>query len=240
MKEQLLDAINTARARGGKIIIPSFALERTQEIVFALNQLRKEGRLEPIPVFVDSPLAVNLTSVFRTHSECYDLETRAFNGEFGDPFGFDMLTLIDSVDESKRLNTRHEPMIIISASGMCEAGRIVHHLRNNIDNEKNMIVIVGFQAQHTLGRRLVEGRRQVRLLGMERDVRAEVRVLNAFSAHADCDELEWWALGCGPQVRQFFLVHGEPDQSQKFGERLATHGRKSHIPHPGESVDLEY
>jgi metallo-beta-lactamase family protein len=240
MQQQLLDAIETARARKGKIVIPSFALERTQEIVYALNQLRRAGRLEPIPVYVDSPLAVGLTEIFRRHPECYDVETVAFDDAHGDPFGFPTLTLVRSVEESKALNFEPGPMIIISASGMCEAGRVVHHLRNTIDDFKNMVLIVGYQAQHTLGRRLVERKRQVKILGVEREVNAEVRVLNAFSAHADRDELLWWAEQCGPQVRRFFLVHGDPDQSEAFAGHLSKAGRTAFVPEEGQAVDLEY
>ncbi len=240
MEEQLLDVIESARKRGGKILVPSFALERTQEIVFALNRLIKAKRLRPLPVYVDSPLAVNLTEVFRRHPECYDLETIGFGKDHGDPFGFQLLTMVDSVDESKKLNSLAGPAIIISASGMCEAGRIVHHLRNSIEDPKNTIVIVGFQAQHTLGRRLVEHSPTVKIFGVEREVRAEVRVLNAFSAHADRDELLWWAEKCGAQVRRFFQVHGDPDQCEALAghvrERL---GRAAHVPAPGESVDLD-
>jgi metallo-beta-lactamase family protein len=240
MQDQLLDAIDTARARGGKIIIPSFALERTQEVVFALNQLRKSGRLKPIPVYVDSPLAVNLTEIFRRHDECYDAETMAFDNSHGDPFGFDMLTLVQSVEESKRLNAAPGPMIIISASGMCEGGRIVHHLRNSVENDKNMVIIVGYMAQHTLGRRIVERRDRVKIFGVERDLYAEVRVLNAFSAHADRDELLWWVDNCGQQVRQFFLVHGDEDQSEAFQEHLEKRHRKALVPRENQSVDLDY
>lgn len=240
MADQLLDAINTARARGGKIIIPSFALERTQEVVFALNQLRRSNRLEPIPVYVDSPLAVNLTEIFRKHEECYDSETVAFDDRYGDPFGFDMLTLVNSVDESKQLNSAPGPMIIISASGMCEGGRVVHHLRNSIEDDRNMIIIVGYQAQHTLGRRIVERRNRVKIFGVDRDLFAEVRVLNAFSAHADRDELLWWSDACGQQVRQFFLVHGDEDQSEAFQGHLEQRHRKALVPSENDTVDLEY
>jgi metallo-beta-lactamase family protein len=240
MQDQLLDVIQTARARGGKIIIPSFALERTQEIVFALNQLRKSKRLDSIPVYVDSPLAINLTQVFRQHSECYDSETIAFDDAHGDPFGFDMLTFVNSVDESKQLNEKPGPMIIISASGMCEGGRIVHHLRNSVEDDKNTIVIVGYMAQHTLGRRIVERRPRVRIFGVERDLYAQVRVLNAFSAHADRDELLWWTDCCGQQVRQHFLVHGDEDQSEAFQGHLELRKKKAVVPHENETFDLTY
>ena len=239
MQDQLLQAIEAARARQGKIVIPSFALERTQEIVYALNQLRRSGRLEPIPVYVDSPLAVGLTEVFRRHPECYDAETVAFDEAHGDPFGFPTLSLVQSVEESKTLNAARGPMIVISASGMCEAGRIVHHLRNAVEDPRNMVLIVGYQAPHTLGRRIVERQPRVKIFGVERDLRAEVRVLNSFSAHADREELLWWADSCGPGVRQFFLVHGDPDQSEAFALRLRDRGRLATVPSEGVVVELE-
>jgi len=239
MDEQLLEAIEDTRKRGGRVIIPSFALERTQEVVFALNRLVQSGRMEPIPVFLDSPLAINLTGVFRQHAECYDEEAVDFSASHGDPFGFSMLRMTPSVDESKQLNYLTEPAIIISASGMCEGGRIVHHLRNNVEDPRNTIVIIGYQAQHTLGRRIVERRRKVRIWGVTRLLHAQVRVLNAFSAHADRDELLWWAKACGRQVRRFFLVHGDPDQSEAFSTRLAEAGRKSEVPLLGQRIRLE-
>jgi len=238
MEEQLLAVIEATRARGGVILIPSFALERTQEIVYALNQLIKAGRLQPLPVYVDSPLAVSLTEVFRRHPECYDAETTFFNGNHGDPFGFGLLTMVDSVTESKKLNDLRGPAIIISSSGMCEAGRIVHHLRNRIEDSRNTVVIVGYQAPHTLGRRLVEHNPTVRIFGLERPVNAEVRVLNAFSAHADRDALLWWADQCGPQVRSFFCVHGDPDQCQALCRHLGERGKLAVAPAPGETRAL--
>ena len=240
MGRQLQEALDAARARGGRVIMPSFSLERTQEVVFALNRLLTEGKLEPMPVFVDSPLTVNLTEVFRRHPECYDDETNAFDMEHGDPFGFGMLTMVESVDESKKLNHLKTPALIISASGMCEGGRIVHHLRNNIEDPKNMVLIVGYQAQHTLGRRIVERRRQVKIFGVARDLNAEVRVLNSFSAHADRDELLWWAEQCGRQVRNFFTVHGDPDQCSALAGHLESSGLKAMTPKRNDRVDLDY
>ncbi|MBN2717001.1 MAG: MBL fold metallo-hydrolase [Deltaproteobacteria bacterium] len=238
MHEQLAKAIEETRQRGGKVIIPSFALERTQEILFALNELCSSGRIKPIPVYLDSPLAINLTEVFRKHRECFDEEAATFSNAHGDPFGFDMLRVVESAKESMALNELSEPAIIISASGMCEGGRIVHHLRNNIENHKNAVVIVGYQAQHTLGRRIVERRRQVPIFGVKRDLNARVYVLNAFSAHADKNELLWWARECGSQVRKFFLVHGDPEQSVAFAEQLDALGMKSEIPRRGTKVSL--
>ena len=176
--------------------------------------------------------------VFRRHRECYDEETVDFDNAHGDPFGFEMLNMTTSVEESKRLNDLKEPAIIISASGMCEGGRIVHHLRNSIENPKNTIVIVGYQAQHTLGRRIVEGRRQVNIFGVPRDLNAKVRVLNAFSAHGDKEELLWWAKSCGSQVRRFFLVHGDPDQCEALSGHIKDLGRKAVVPSPRARVDL--
>ncbi|MCU0661898.1 MAG: MBL fold metallo-hydrolase [Myxococcota bacterium] len=238
MHEQLLEAIESTRKRGGKVIIPSFSLERTQEIVYALNELRQAGRLGPIPVYLDSPLAVSLTEVFRRHHECFDAETTAFDKAHGDPFGFDMLHMVTSLEESKALNGLDQPAVIISASGMCEAGRIVHHLRNNIEDSRNTVLIVGYQAQHTLGRRLVEGRDRVKIFGVERDVRARIRVLNAFSAHADRNELLWWAKACGKKVKKFFLVHGDEDQCEALGKHLEAEGRKAFVPSQGERVEI--
>ncbi len=240
MGQQLMEAINTARDRGGKVIMPSFSLERTQEVVFALNRLMTQGKLAPLPVYVDSPLTVNLTEVFRRHPECYDEETNKWDMEHGDPFGFGMLKMVESVDESKALNHLDHPALIISASGMCEGGRIVHHLRNNIEDSKNMVLIVGYQAQHTLGRRIVERRQQVKIFGVPRDLNAEVRVLNSFSAHADRDELLWWAEKCGQQVRRFFTVHGDPDQCSALGGHLEKRGMKATTPARNDRVDLEY
>ncbi len=238
MHDQLLDAIEETRAAGGKVIIPSFALERTQEILYTIKELRTSGRLAPIKVYLDSPLATNLTGVFRRHQECYDTETIDFDNVHGDPFGFEMLEAVTGVEESKKLNHLKEPAIVISASGMCEGGRVVHHLRNSIEDPRNTIVIVGYQAQHTLGRRLVEGRRQVNIFGLPRDLNARVRTLNAFSAHADRDELLWWADACGSQVRRFFLVHGDPDQCEALAGHLGDRGRKAEVPTPRMTVDL--
>jgi len=239
MQDQLLEVIERTRKRGGKVIIPSFALERAQEIVYSLNQLVKSRQMAPLPVYVDSPLTVNLTQVFRRHHECYDKETVAFDDSHGDPFGFNLLTMVESVDESKALNRLDHPAVIISASGMCEAGRVVHHLRNSIEDRKNTIVIVGYQAQHTLGRRIVERRPRVKIFGVERDLNAEVAVLNAFSAHADRDELLWWVGECGAQVRKFFMVHGDPDPCEALAGHVQQLGRAAHVPVQGEQVDLD-
>ena len=240
MGAQLLEAIERTRKRGGKVVIPSFALERTQEIVYALNRLIRSKQLSPIPVYVDSPLAVNVTEIFRRHPSCYDAEAAQFDDAHGDPFGFEMLTMVSSVQESKRLNELSDPAVIISASGMCEAGRILHHLRNTIENPNNTVVIVGYQAPHTLGRRLVERRKRVKIFGVPRDRHAEVIVLNAFSAHADRSELLWWAKSCGRQVRSFYLVHGDPEPCQALAEGLSEQQQRAATPEAGQTHNLDY
>ncbi len=221
--EELREVVERAVARGGKILIPSFSVERTQEILFYLNNLTNEGKLPPIPVFLDSPLAVNVTEIFRQHKECYDDETLKIMETDPDPIGFDRLKMIRSVDESKALNYFHGSCIIISASGMCEAGRIVHHLRNNIENPKTIIVFVGYQAEGTLGRKIVEREPRVNIFGAPRDLKAEVATLNTMSGHADKDELFHYAKTVrdnSPNLKGIVLIHGEANGLETFGQRL--------------------
>jgi metallo-beta-lactamase family protein len=238
-KKRLAQVVNRAWERGGKVIIPAFAVGRTQQIVLSLHELTLENRIPEIPVFVDSPLAVNVTEVFRQHPECYDAETREHLYEDRDPFGFKMLRYIRDVAESKALNNMKEPAVIISASGMCEAGRILHHLKNNIENPRNTIVIVGYQAEYTLGRRIVEKRPEVPIFGEARKLLAEVVRINAFSGHADQRELLLWLKPLAPKLKRIFLVHGERPQS----EALATAIRDLFsldvvVPERGDSFDL--
>jgi metallo-beta-lactamase family protein len=183
---------------------------------------------------VDSPLAVDLTAVFRRHPECYDLETSTFARE-GDPFGFQLLTMVESVEDSKKLNSLSGPAIIISASGMCEAGRIVHHLRNSIEDPRNSIVIVGFQAQHTLGRRIVERRDEIKIFGQMYKLLCRVEVLNGFSAHADRDDFKRLLTPLAKRLKGAFLVHGETDALSAMQDLLSAAGcRNIQIPVPGE------
>jgi metallo-beta-lactamase family protein len=215
--------INTTYRRGGKIIIPAFAVGRTQQVIYTLNQLAQRGDIPRLPIFVDSPLAVNTTDVFRSHPECFDDETRDFimggNGR-RDPFGFSQVTYTRSVDESKQLNFLREPAIIISASGMAETGRILHHLKNNIEDPKTTVLIVGWQAPDTLGRRLVDGEKIVRIFGDEYHNNAQVEVLNGFSGHADSGELLGWVEAMQRKPRRTFLVHGEPDAANTLAASL--------------------
>jgi metallo-beta-lactamase family protein len=238
MHDDLERIVKATVGRGGKLIVPAFAVGRTQELVYALSALRKADRLPDIPIFVDSPLSVNVTEVFKLHPECYDAETRAFIDDGGDVFGFKGMRYVTSVEESMKLNQLREPAILIASSGMCEAGRILHHLRNNCEDPRNTILIVGFQAQHTLGRRIVERRPRIRLLGVERDLRAQVEVMNAFSAHADKNDLMTYATTCARGARRVFLIHGEADQQEPLAANLRAAGLTAEIPAAGTEFEL--
>ncbi len=225
-RERLATVVAETAARGGKVIIPAFAVGRTQEIVYRLDQLTHEGRLPPIPVYVDSPLAVNVTEVFRRHPECYDAELLAYmEGSDGDPFGFHRLTYVRDAEDSKKLNASRLPMVIISASGMCEAGRILHHLRHGIEDPRNTIMIVGFCAEHTLGRRIVERRREVKIFGEPFRLRAQVEVMNSYSAHADEGELVDFVRHLDPdRLERIFLVHGDAQRQLALRDALEAAG----------------
>ena len=237
-EEVLARTIRTTAARKGKIIIPSFALERTQEVVYFLSRLIRENRIPELPIYVDSPLAVDITEVFRRHEECFDEEMlRRIRGN-DDPFGTKRIKYITDVADSKKLNGNPRSMIIISASGMCESGRILHHLRNNVENPANTILIVGFVAKNTLGRRIVEREPTVRIFGEEHPLRAQVVVMNAFSAHADQRELLEYVAPLKGRLKKIFLVHGEQDQSEKLSALLAEKGFPVQIPFPEEEIEL--
>jgi metallo-beta-lactamase family protein len=238
-KDALADVVSRTAGRGGKIIIPAFAVGRTQELVYALDQLWNEERIPRIPVFVDSPLAVNVTGVFQTHPECYDRELRDYLMTDDDPFGFDQLEYVRKAERSKELNGMQVPFVVISASGMAEHGRILHHLRNNIEDPRCTVMIVGYQAEHTLGRRLVERREEVKIFGQPYRRKAEVAVLNYFSAHADEPGLVAFV---GAQdrerLRTVFLVHGDLDRQEKMRAALEADGHRDvAIPARGESVE---
>ena len=209
MEGGLAEVILRTIRRGGKIIIPSFALERAQEVVFALKRLEMNGVIPELPVYVDSPLTVNITEIFRYHTELFDDETDQVIDRAGDPFELKNIEYIRNVDDSMRLNTLKEPCIIISASGMCEFGRILHHLRNNCEDERNTIAIVGFMAENTLGRRIIERRPEIKIFGVKRQLRAEVVVMNSFSAHAGRSELVEFGERFKGDGRRVLLVHGE-------------------------------
>ena len=221
--EALKTIIKRTSQRGGKVIIPAFAVERTQLLVYLLNKLYHQGDLPDIPIYVDSPLAVNVTDVFRRHPECFDDETRGYllhEDPEGDVFGFRQLRYIRDVEQSKKLHTLRGPCVIISASGMAEAGRIQHHLKNNIEDPRNTVLIVGWQAPNTLGRRLVEHASVVRIFGMEYHLEAEVVTLNGFSSHADQPGLLSWVQAFKKPPEQTFVVHGDLEAAQVLATRL--------------------
>jgi len=220
---QLEETVKRTIARGGRLIVPAFAVGRTQQLVLMLHQLMNEKRIPSVPMFVDSPLAVNVTEVFRAHPECFNKETNEFLKNDQDPFGFNRLIYIRDVNESKKLNTRKGSFVVISASGMCEAGRILHHLRNNIGDSRNTVLLTGYQAENTLGRKLRDGWKSVRIFGLPAQVEAEVASLEALSAHADADELLNWMKPMTATLKKVFLVHGEPEQARALA--AAIHAR---------------
>jgi len=239
IEEELAETVIKTHSRRGKLIIPAFAVERTQEVIYTLHRLRNEGRIPALPVYADSPLAIDATEIFRLHPECFDEETNEFLLREQDPFGFRGLEYLRTVEESKRLNELEGPMIIISASGMCEAGRILHHLKNNIQDPRNTILIVSFQAEHTLGRRIAEKRETVRIFGDEYRLRAQVKVIDAFSAHADRDELLWWIAHAKANLKRVYVLHGEEDQSLALADGLSQLGvRQISVPRLGETVTI--
>jgi metallo-beta-lactamase family protein len=222
-EKELEEAINETYKRGGKVIIPAFAVGRTQQLVYTLNKLFHAHDIPDMPIFVDSPLAVNVTNVFRLHPEAYDRETLDYmtrEDPDGDVFGFPRLRYVRQVEQSKELNFLREPAVIISASGMIEHGRILHHVKNNVGDPRSTILIVGWQAPDTLGRKLVEGAREVRIFGETYQRQAQVRVLNGFSGHADHDGLLNWMRAFRHRPGRVFLVHGEPDSAEALAAGL--------------------
>jgi len=218
--DSIAEVLNQAIKRGGKIIIPCFAVERTQQILYVLHQLFVDGRVPEVPVFVDSPLAVNATEIFRLHPECFNQEVNDFLYEKRDPFGFEGLTLIRSVAKSKELNDSKKQGIIISASGMCEAGRILHHLKNGIGNPSNTILFVGYCAENTLGWKIRHRQPEVNIFGQPYKLRAHVEIMDSFSGHADHSELvDYFKATTGPK-KKVWLVHGEQSRSEVFCEAL--------------------
>ena len=238
--DQLADVVRQTVERRGKIIIPAFAVERTQELVYILHLLNDKGRIPNIPVYVDSPMATNATSIFRVHQECYDEEIRqAFIDHHKNPFGFNELTYVVSTEDSKRLNTLKESAIIISASGMCESGRILHHLANNVEDPRNTVLIVGFMAQNTLGRRILEKHQEVKIFRELHTLRANVVVLNTFSAHADYNDiLEYVSALDSDRLKKIFLVHGEPEAQSNLKRKLEEKGYSTSIVKYGQTYQL--
>lgn len=241
VEEDLASTIREVIDNGGKIIIPAFAVGRTQTIVYMLHKLFNQNRIPEIPIYVDSPLAVDATEVFRSHPECLDRETyRIFLNNNHDPFGFDKLHYIKKTEESKKLNEKEEPMIIISASGMAEGGRILHHLKHNILSSKNLILFVGYAAEHTLARKIMDGNQFVNIFGEEYEVKAKFKKMDYFSGHADQQELlDYLRLNSTNTLNNIFLVHGEEDMALPFKEKLLQKGYKNvFFPASGEKINF--
>lgn len=219
--DEFQDVVARTLKRGGKVIIPAFAVGRTQELVYNLNIMMYERDVPLVPVYVDSPLAVNASDIFRRHPECFDAETREFVEQARHPaLAFKMLTYVRSVEESKALNERKDPMVIISASGMAETGRILHHLRNNIEDSRNTVCIVSWQAPYTLGRRLADREKRIKIFGEPYTVKAEVATIGGLSGHAGQNLLVEYATAVKNSVRKTFLVHGEEKPAMALTEKL--------------------
>jgi metallo-beta-lactamase family protein len=234
----LASVITATAARGGRVMIPAFAVGRTQELLYDLHGLFQEGRIPRIPIFIDSPLASDVTAVFEMHPDCFD-EGEDLVRRVDQLFRFELVRYTRKVEESKALNTMRTPFVVIAASGMAESGRILHHLSNGASDPRNTILIVGFQAEHTLGRRIVERRPTIRVFGDEIPLRAEVDVLNGYSAHGDRNELLRWIEGVrekSPGLRQVHLVHGEPEAQEVFGNELRIRRLNVTAPSRGSTI----
>jgi metallo-beta-lactamase family protein len=239
IEQDLAEAVVSTRRAGGNLLVPSFALERTQEVLYYLNQLQSAGRIPHVPVFVDSPMAVEVTEVFLRHAELFDEEMRRLMLTGSSPFSFPGLTMVRSVQKSKTLNHLRGTAVIIAGSGMCTGGRIKHHLASNIDRRESTVLFVGYQAEGTLGRAILSGARQVRIHGQTRRVRARIRRITGFSAHADRAELERWLGSQSRPPRRLFLTHGEPQAAESLARLLrARPGWQVSIPAYGERVEL--
>jgi|LakMenEpi03Aug12_release.lakeMendotaPanAssembly.Ray.scaffolds.fasta_scaffold01894_26 metallo-beta-lactamase family protein len=236
--EHFFKVINQAIKRRGKILIPSFAVERTQQLLYVLNEMFVLKKIPPIPVFVDSPLAVSATEIYKLHPDAFNEKVYEALFEKQNPFGFEDLTLVRSVKGSKALNDLEGTAIIISASGMCEAGRILHHLRNNITNPKTTVLFVGYCAEGTLGRRIRDGVKQVNILGESFQVNAQIEIVDSFSGHADHSELvDYFNRIEGPKA-QTWLVHGEPEGAQALQAALSETGKEINIAKLADEVEI--
>ena len=239
-KEHLARVVREAAARGGRVLVPAFAVGRTQELVYDLHELARAGRIPRIPVYVDSPLAIDATTVFEMHPEVFD-RTEDLVNAVNRLFRHDLVTYTRDVADSRALNAMHGPMVIIAASGMAESGRILHHLAHHAADPRTTILVVGFMAEHTLGRRIVERRPHLRIFGDDVPLRASVEILNGYSAHADRTELRAWldaVKGTSPNLERVFLVHGEPPAQDALAAALDDGGYRAACPAPGDRVTL--
>lgn len=237
---RLAEIVRATAQRGGKLLIPAFAVGRTQELVYDLHALVRSGQIPSIPIFIDSPLATDATSVFEMHPDSFDTTEHLVNG-VAHLFRFELVRYTRDTEESKQLNTMRGPMVIIAASGMAESGRILHHLANGASDPRNTILIVGFMAEHTLGRRILEKSPMIKVFGDELPLRAQVEVLNGYSAHADRRDLRGWihhVRGKGPGPERVFLVHGETKSQEALAETLIGDGFQVRIPAQGERATV--
>ena len=239
-ERQLVEHVRRVAARGGRLIVPAFAVGRAQELVATLHELMVKRAIPDLPIYVDSPLASEATDVFRKHPEVFDEETRrSFTEHHGEPLGFKRLRYTRSPEESRALNDVGDPIIIIAASGMCEGGRVLHHLRHGLGDPRNLVLFVGYQAEGTLGRRIVDGAEVVSIFGEPVRRRAEVQRLDGFSAHADQAEILDWVGRLEPRPRRVFLVHGEFESAGVLAEKLEERfGLDVRVPALGEKVAL--
>jgi metallo-beta-lactamase family protein len=237
-RQRLAEIVSTTAAKGGRILIPAFAVGRVQELVYDLHALARAKRIPAIPIYIDSPLAVDATAIFAAHPEVFDRKEDLVQ-QVQKLFHHELVHYTQDVNESKALNAAHGPMVIISASGMAESGRIVHHLANGAGDPRNTILVVGFMAEHTLGRRIVEKRPFIKIFGDEIPLRARVEILNGYSAHGDRNDLHKWldaVKAASPAAPPVWLVHGEPEAQDALAERLGATGYQVNIPNPGEKA----
>ena len=233
---RLGEVIKRTLTEKGRLLIPSFALERTQELLFLIRRLRRKGALPAFPLYLDSPMGAEITAIFGKHPEYF---RKPIDGD-DDPFGLAELRVMRTADQSKSLNEKGGPLVIISSSGMCEGGRILHHLRNHIDKDDTTILIVGYQAEGTLGRRLFEGAKKVKIFGMEHPVWARVEAMQSLSAHADGDALVWFIKSLDPRPRKVFLVHGGHENREALAARLKAEGvDRVESPQRGDVFELD-
>jgi metallo-beta-lactamase family protein len=238
-RDQLAEVIAEAAQRKGVILVPAFAIDRTQEVLFFLRELIEDGAIDPLPIYLDSPMAREATETYRSCALEHDAETRELVREGIDPLVPPGLVTVGQVDESKRLNSVHGPAIIISASGMATGGRILHHLRHRLPDPSTTVVFVGYQADGTRGRRILDGENEVKIFGEMVPVRAQVRSIPSLSAHADADELTIWAGQAASAPKSVFVTHGEPEASQALAERFGTRfGWRCVVPAFEETVTL--
>jgi metallo-beta-lactamase family protein len=233
--ELLLKYAKETWTKGGKMLIPSFAVERTQELLYSFNKLIKQGKLPDMKIFLDSPLAIKATEIFKKRHEFFDEEALT---KYKNPFRFENLVYTPTANDSKKLNTYDKPCVIIAGSGMCNAGRIRHHLRHGLWHKKNTVVFVGYQAEGTLGRHILEGSKRVRMMGIEVEVKADIYKINSFSAHADYNDLIKWGKGFVKKPKKVFVIHGEFKASKALKERLGKIGFNCYIPKIGEKTAI--